>query len=73
MIVVAVSAWSPREAGDELGGELVEVGLHRPQLPIAPPEEREVRASAMCRLQMPEDLADVVVAVGELGDGQGLP
>ena len=52
--------------------QLVQVGLHRPELGTAPEAEREVQASRMVCLQALEDGADGWRALAELGEGKRL-
>jgi hypothetical protein len=62
-----------REDVDEFRRQLVQVGLHRPELGSAPEEEEgEVEASGVGRFQLLEDGANVVGALAQLGEGQWL-
>jgi hypothetical protein len=68
-----------REDVDELRRELVQVGLHRPELVSAPEEEGEVEASGVRRFQLLENGADVVavhanrdLAVTDLAERAGV-
>jgi len=60
------------EDADELGGQLVEVVLHRAELAAGPPEEREVQASLVSAFELAEDGADLFLPPGELGAGERL-
>lgn len=59
-----------REQAGQLGGELVQVGLHGAQLPATSEGEREVQAPGMCCFEAGEDGADVLCVAAELGEGQ---